>query len=173
MSFKTPQSSLSTGSATRVMRRAAVAGLAVGAFAMLGGCSGFKDALGITKHPPDEFAVVTKSPLIVPPEFNLMPPKPTVEQPRNANPEADAIQALFPDHKVSPPSQSEAMLLKQTGAADTSADIRTKIGGETTTISNQGADTGKILFDNSVTVPDQPEQPSIERLPSKDVEQKN
>ena len=173
MSFNTPQSSPCTGSVTRVMRRVAIVGLAAGAFALMGGCAGFKDALGITKHPPDEFAVVTKSPLIVPPEFNLLPPKPTVEQPRNANPEADAIQALFPDHKVSPPSQSEAMLLKQTGAADTSPDIRTQVGGESTTISNQGADTGKILFDNSVTVPGQPEQPAIERLPSKDVEQKN
>jgi len=173
MSFNTPQSSLGTGSVTRVMRRVAIAGLAVGAFALMGGCASFKDALGISKHPPDEFAVVTKSPLIVPPEFNLLPPAPTVEQPRNANPEADAIQALFPDHKVSPPSQGEAMLLQRTGAADTSSDIRTKVGGESTTISKQGADTGKILFDNSVTVPDQPNQPSIEHLPPKDAEQKN
>jgi len=173
MSSKTPQPSLGTGSVTRVMRRVSIIGLAAGAFALMGGCQSFKDALGISKHAPDEFAVVTKSPLIVPPEFNLLPPKPSIEQPRDANPQAEAIQALFPDHPVAPPSQSEAMLLKQTGANDASSDIRTKIGGESTEISNKGGDTAKILFDNTVNVPDQPQEPDIERLAPKDVGTKN
>ncbi len=170
MSSRSLQSNPGTG---RFARRVAIVGLAAGAFAVMGGCSSFKDALGISKHPPDEFAVVTKSPLIVPPDYNLLPPRPTVEQPRDADPEAAAIQALFPDHKVTPPSQSEAMLLKRTGATDTSSDIRTKIGDEATEISDRGADTGKILYDNSVSVPNQPKQPLIERRAPVDAEQKN
>ena len=151
--------------------RAAWAALAAGALVLLGGCSSMKDALGISKHPPDEFAVVTKAPLIVPPNYNLMPPKPTVEQPREANPQAEAIQALFPDHKVAPPSQSEAMLIRKSGADETASNIRTKVGGETTEISDRGADTAKILYDDTVSVPGQPEQPSIERRPPVEVEQ--
>ena len=149
--------------------RAVELGLLVGALAMAGGCSSFKDAMGISKHPPDEFAVVTKTPLIVPPEYNLMPPKPSVEQPRDADPQAEAIQALFPDHKVSPPSASEAMLIKKSGAGDASSNIRTKVGGESTEISERGADTAKVLFDNSVSVPGAPQSPDIERRQPEEV----
>jgi hypothetical protein len=143
--------------------RTARLGLIIGALAMVGGCNSLRDAMGISKHPPDEFAVVTKTPLIVPPEYNLMPPKPSVEQPRDADPQAEAIQALFPDHKVAVPSASEAMLIQKSGAADTSSNIRTKVGGESTEIANRGADTAKILFDNTVSVPGAPKEPDIER----------
>jgi Protein of unknown function (DUF3035) len=160
-------------SRARPVWRVAGVSLAIGVFAVMGGCSSFKDAMGISKHPPDEFAVVTKAPLIVPPDFNLMPPKPTVEEPRDADPQAEAIQALFPDHKVAPPSQSEAMLIKQSGGDTASSDIRSKIGGESTEISNRGADTSKILYDDSVSVPGQPKAPEIERRKPVDVEQTN
>ena len=36
----------------------------------------FRDEAGLTKQSPDEFAVVTKAPLIIPPNFNLRPPSP-------------------------------------------------------------------------------------------------
>jgi Protein of unknown function (DUF3035) len=163
--------SVPTIPAPRIKGRTAAIVLAAGALALLCGCAGMKDALGISKHAPDEFAVVTKAPLIVPPDYNLLPPKPSVEQPRATNPQAEAIQALFPDHKVAPPSQSEALLIQQSGAAETSSNIRTKVGGESTEISDRGGDTTKILFDDAVTVPGQPEQPSIERRPPVAVEQ--
>jgi hypothetical protein len=43
---------------------------------VLVGCDSIREAAGITKEPPDEFAVVTKAPLVIPPDYNLRPPKP-------------------------------------------------------------------------------------------------
>ena len=42
----------------------------------LTGCTAFRTAIGATKNPPDEFTVVTKAPLVIPPDFNLRPPQP-------------------------------------------------------------------------------------------------
>ena len=42
----------------------------------LSACDSLRREAGLTKQPPDEFAVVTKAPLIIPPDFNLHPPAP-------------------------------------------------------------------------------------------------
>ena len=54
---------------------------------LLSGCgSELSDVLGTNKMPPDEFTILTKPPLIVPPEYNLRPPaegeiRPNAQQP--------------------------------------------------------------------------------------------
>ena len=50
--------------------------LALLATGTLSGCGGLKDALGANKYPPDEFAVVSKRALVIPPDYNLRPPGP-------------------------------------------------------------------------------------------------
>lgn len=57
--------------------RPALAVLAAGLL-VLSGCAGgsVQKALGLQKRAPDEFAVVSRAPLIVPPDFELRPPKP-------------------------------------------------------------------------------------------------
>ena len=57
---------------------ALVAGICVG----LAGCDSTKQALGMGKNPPDEFQVVTHAPLSMPPDFNLVPPKPGETRPQ-------------------------------------------------------------------------------------------
>jgi len=42
----------------------------------LAGCNSTRSALGMTKVTPDEFRVVTKAPLVVPPDYSLRPPAP-------------------------------------------------------------------------------------------------
>ena len=42
----------------------------------LSACDTLRRDAGLTKQSPDEFAVVTKAPLIIPPNFNLHPPAP-------------------------------------------------------------------------------------------------
>ena len=42
----------------------------------LAGCNSTRNALGMTKVTPDEFRVVSKAPLVVPPEYALRPPAP-------------------------------------------------------------------------------------------------
>ena len=55
----------------RVVYLAALAGVAVS----LAGCDSLREAAGLTKISPDEFAVATKAPLIIPPDYNLKPPQ--------------------------------------------------------------------------------------------------
>ena len=55
---------------------AAVGVLSLAIPAMLAGCSGFKQAIGLEATPPDEFAVESRAPLTVPPDFDLRPPEP-------------------------------------------------------------------------------------------------
>ena len=43
---------------------------------VLGACGGVRDTLGLAKRSPDEFTVVRKAPLSMPPDFNLRPPTP-------------------------------------------------------------------------------------------------
>ena len=67
------------------------AGLGLG----LSACQSTKEALGMTKVTPDEFRVVSKAPLVVPPEFSLRPPAPGEPRPQELEPESQARQALL------------------------------------------------------------------------------
>ena len=52
-------------------------GLAIGfCVVALAGCQSLRDAAGLQKKSPDEFAVTTKAPLVIPPDFNLRRPCP-------------------------------------------------------------------------------------------------
>jgi hypothetical protein len=52
---------------------------------LLGGCSNWKQTLGIEPVSPDEFAVESRAPLTIPPEFNLRPPEPGAPRPQEAS----------------------------------------------------------------------------------------
>lgn len=75
---------------------AARAIVCVAALAFLGGCSGIGKALGFSKRPPDEFEVLAKAPLVVPPDYNLRPPAEEEQGLRERNPRQMAFSALFP-----------------------------------------------------------------------------
>ena len=59
-------------------------GLLLAAQMLLAACSGgsVQRALGLGKRSPDEFAVVSRAPLIVPPDFELRPPRPGETRPQ-------------------------------------------------------------------------------------------
>jgi hypothetical protein len=62
----------------------------------LAACEGVKQELGLTKQPPDEFAVVaSKAPLVVPPDFTLRPPRPGAPRPQELQPAEAAKNALM------------------------------------------------------------------------------
>jgi hypothetical protein len=61
-----------SNSVRKLVSLTAIAGLALS----LTACETVRTAVGANKQPPDEFAVVTKAPLIIPPDYNLKPPKP-------------------------------------------------------------------------------------------------
>ena len=65
------------------------------AAALLSGCDTIRREAGLTKQAPDEFAVVTKAPLIIPPNFNLHPPAPGAPPLNSQDPTTNAEAALF------------------------------------------------------------------------------
>jgi hypothetical protein len=96
----------------------------------LTGCEQSRDALGLNKKPPDEFAVVTRAPLVIPPEATLRPPRPGAQRPQEYQPSEQAQVALF-DNVETPasdqsggPSQAELALLRQAGAERANPNIR-------------------------------------------------
>ncbi len=119
------------------LRFAARFGAAVVLLAALGGCEGVRDQLGLTKQAPDEFSVVTKAPLVLPPDFSLRPPQPGATGPQENSPRAAAREALIGGGKngeraaQSGPSKGERALLRMAGAAQTRPDIREVIDRET------------------------------------------
>jgi hypothetical protein len=61
----------------------------------IGACSGtLADQLGMGKRAPDEFAVVARQPLIIPPDFDLRPPQPGAERPVGVRPSDRAYSSL-------------------------------------------------------------------------------
>ena len=48
----------------------------------MAGCSSTKEMLGLTKRSPDEFQVVSRAPLSMPPDYSLRPPTPGAPRPQ-------------------------------------------------------------------------------------------
>ena len=62
-------------------RVATVSALTAVAAIGLAGCQSTQKALGMSKVVPDEFRVVSKAPLAVPPDYALRPPAPGEPRP--------------------------------------------------------------------------------------------
>ncbi len=134
----------------RIAQVALIAGLAASA----AGCASFREAAGTSKDSPDEFAVVTKAPLVVPPDFNLKPPAPG-QAPTNQIEATQAAQnALFNADPATvaaslPPtmSQGERYLLAYAHVQDADPTIRQQIAADVNGM--RGADdsfTDSVLF---------------------------
>lgn len=61
---------------------------------LLAGCTGFRQMVGLDQTGPDEFAVESRAPLTIPPEFDLRPPKPGAPRPQDANQAEKARKVL-------------------------------------------------------------------------------
>ncbi|MDI7774917.1 DUF3035 domain-containing protein [Asticcacaulis sp. EMRT-3] len=81
----------------------------------LTGCSSTKNALGLNKVVPDEFLVVTKAPLVVPPDYALRPPNPGEPRPQELQPESQARQALLGERDAVNRSEGEKLLVAKAG----------------------------------------------------------
>ena len=98
-------------SVNRVMIVAALA-----ATAGLAGCQSTQKALGMSKVTPDEFRVVTKAPLVMPPDFALRPPAPGEPRPQELQPESAARNALLGQREAETRTEGEKMLVAKAGA---------------------------------------------------------
>jgi len=106
-------------------------------------CEGVRKQFGLTKQPPDEFRVVARAPLTLPPDFTLRPPQPGVARPQEGTPAQQARKAIFRaddepkiaalEEPVAATGQSvgEQSLLRAAGAENADPDIRTVVERET------------------------------------------
>ena len=81
----------------------------------LSGCQSTKNALGLNKVVPDEFNVVTKAPLVVPPDYALRPPAQGQPRPQELQPESAARQALLGQRDATNRSDGEKLLVAKAG----------------------------------------------------------
>ena len=86
------------------------------AAAGLSGCGAVGQTFSNAKLAPDEFRVVTKAPLVVPPEYALRPPNPGEPRPQELQPESQARQALIGARENAQRSQGEVLLADKAGA---------------------------------------------------------
>lgn len=106
------------------VRAGAFLALAAAGLSSLGGCAGLGKALGSGKNPPDEFAIATKAPLVVPPDYSLRPPRPGEVRPQEQSASDRARQVLLGDESAAPPTVGEQILLRRTGALAADSGIR-------------------------------------------------
>ena len=78
----------------RITNAARVAVLAAVALAM-GACGNIRGQLGLDKQPPDEFRIVSRPPLSMPPDYALRPPQPGAARPQEASVVDRARQTVF------------------------------------------------------------------------------
>lgn len=97
------------------MKALKIAGMLVLAGAALSACESTKASLGLNKVVPDEFRVVTKAPLVVPPDYSLRPPSPGEPRPQELQPESAARQALLGQQDSVNRSPGEALFVKKAG----------------------------------------------------------
>lgn len=133
--------------------------LACAALVGLGGCETAKSVVGMQKQAPDEFEVVTRAPLSIPPDYGLRPPAPGAERPQDVAPRDEARRILLrnsgnqvqtqADEAVRSGrfSRGEAALLARAGAVDADPSIRQKVNQESTALADESDTiTQKLLF---------------------------
>jgi hypothetical protein len=134
----------------RLLRFAALGGMAL----VLVGCDSIREAAGVTKEPPDEFAVVTKAPLVMPPDYNLRPPKPGAAPTNQYSPTESAAASMFGEdpaeiakQMTGDYSQEEKLILATSGAAVSDHAIRQQLAADAKSMEATNDDlTNKLLF---------------------------
>lgn len=107
------------------------------ALLLLAACSDTKERLGLTRSLPDEFAVVKRAPLALPPDYNLRPPQPGAPRPQEPAADALAREVVLGDAAaqvsadIDNLSKGEYLLLEQAGATTVDAEIRRRVDAET------------------------------------------
>jgi hypothetical protein len=133
---------------------------ALGALA-LGGCSMFENLGGAKKVSPDEFKIVSHSPLTMPPNAELRPPRPGEPRPQEVTPADQAKEALSPALAARPQrnqvmtgtaaqgpgrTSAEAALVQKAGGGTADPNIRSRVNTDTKTIN----DSDKTFIDSLI-----------------------
>ncbi|OJW76059.1 MAG: hypothetical protein BGO57_13790 [Sphingomonadales bacterium 63-6] len=107
--------------------------------ALLASCGGSSGIFNRAR--PDEFAVQRQAPLVVPPDFSLVPPAPGAPRPAEGTASQQALDALFGG--TAPRSSVETSALDRAGSAE--AGIRSSVGDTQTHTVDKGTVTRAIV----------------------------
>ncbi|AMW34698.1 DUF3035 domain-containing protein [Haematospirillum jordaniae] len=107
----------------------------------LSGCGGeTRRALGLDKRSPDEFAVVSRAPLTVPPDFRLRPPEQGAPRPQELSTSDQARDAVFGGRVQArrvATTRGEGALLKLAGVDQSIPGIRSIVDRETSVFARE------------------------------------
>jgi len=114
---------------------------------VLPACDGAKQQLGLEKSSPDEFQVVKRAPLEMPPTYSLRPPSPGAPRPQEQATIEEARETVFGQQGNVPKSVSttEGALLQQAGATRVDPNIRAKVDKESAEITSDKPVVKKLL----------------------------
>ena len=113
---------------------------ACGLTLLLAGCA----AGGIMgRERPDEFAVTRNQPLVIPPDYNLAPPRTGEPVPQGTDARTQALEALFGG--PAPRSQGERSMLNAAGGDRVALGARSVVGDPATQVVDKGAVTQAIV----------------------------
>jgi len=109
---------------------------------LLTGCGGGRKG-AFDRDRPNEFAVTRSAPLVVPPDFALVPPRPGVPRPQEVDSQGQAMQALFGGPATDSPVGTA--VLNQAGDNNVDPAARSTAGDPGTTVVNKGGTTREII----------------------------
>lgn len=133
----------------------------------LAGCQSTRKALGMSKVTPDEFRVVTKAPLVVPPEYALRPPAPGEPRPQELQPESAARMALLGEREAETRSAGEKLLVAKAGADQADPLIRYVVDDEFGDIAHKERSFAeRVMFWRSDDKPATPEGAAVDKTPA-------
>ena len=117
---------------------------AAAALLALGACGPFNDELGLTKQPPDEFRVLSRAPLSIPPNYPLAPPAPGTPRPQEGTPTDQARTAVFGTNQggnalTSGGDSGEQAFLNAAGADEADPQIRQVVDAETRSLNAESS----------------------------------
>jgi hypothetical protein len=124
---------------------ALVSALALSA-AVISGCSSTSRALGLQKSAPNEFNILTKAPLVIPPEYNLRPPEAGASSAENNYSQRSAREALLGDVDAAEPTRGEIALMARAGVNRSNPAIRLEIDGENSVERKSEGFSERVLF---------------------------
>ncbi len=132
---------------------------------MLGGCGAFDNFGGNKKVSPDEFKIVSHSPLTMPPNAELRPPRPGEARPQEVTPADQAKEALSPalaartqqrinagPNAPRTATSAEQSLVARAGQGGLDPEIRSRVNQDTKTL----GDSDKSFIDSLIFWQDSP-----------------
>ena len=129
----------------------------------LTGCESLRQATGSAKLPPDEFTVLTKAPLVLPPDYNLRPPQPGIASRNEPDADDQGRAALFPQNGAAAAaalgtaySDGEKLLLTKTNALNVDPNVRHSVTSDVGQEDQGPAFAQRVLYSGAGMAPAAP-----------------